>query len=94
MCRAIFLFYGNGDIGEEGIGFVFPDQRTAVSVSGNGKNSAVVFHRDDSAVDRDSAFDPFQISKMRDIVHSVDAGAFITITEVADVFKANIEREG
>ena len=38
--------------------------------------------------------DRFQISKMRDIVHSVDAGAFITITEVADVFKANIEREG
>ena len=34
--------------------------------------------------------DRFQISKMRDIVHSVDEGAYITITEVADVFKANI----
>ena len=36
--------------------------------------------------------DRFQIAKMRDIVHSLDESAFITITEVADVFKANIER--
>lgn len=36
--------------------------------------------------------DRFQISKMRDIVHGVDSGAFITITEVADVFKANIDK--
>lgn len=36
--------------------------------------------------------DRFQISKMRDIVHSVDEGAFITITEVADVFKSNITK--
>ena len=35
--------------------------------------------------------DRFQIAKMTDIVHSVDKGAFITITEVADVFKSNIE---
>lgn len=34
--------------------------------------------------------DRFQISKMRDIVHNIDAGAFITITEVADVFKSNM----
>lgn len=34
--------------------------------------------------------DRFQISKLRDIVHSVDDKAYITITEVADVFKANI----
>lgn len=34
--------------------------------------------------------DRFQISKMRDIVHYIDEGAFITITEVADVFKANM----
>ena len=33
--------------------------------------------------------DRFQISKMRDIVHSIDDKAFITITEVADVFKVN-----
>lgn len=37
--------------------------------------------------------DRFQISKMRDIVHSVDEGAYITITEVADVFKANMDRK-
>jgi uncharacterized membrane-anchored protein YitT (DUF2179 family) len=36
--------------------------------------------------------DRFQISKMRDIVHSVDEEAFITITEVADVFKSNIDK--
>ncbi len=36
--------------------------------------------------------DRFQISKMTDIVHSVDKGAFITITEVADVFKSNIDK--
>ena len=34
--------------------------------------------------------DRFQISKMREIVHAVDEKAYITITEVADVFKANI----
>ena len=34
--------------------------------------------------------DRFQISKMRDIVHSIDNSAYITITEVADIFKANM----
>jgi len=34
--------------------------------------------------------DRFQISKMREIVHSVDEKAYITISEVADVFKANM----
>ena len=36
--------------------------------------------------------DRFQISKMKDIVHYIDEAAFITITEVADVFKSNIDR--
>lgn len=31
----------------------------------------------------------FQISRMRNIVHDVDPKAFLTITEVADVFKSN-----
>ena len=31
----------------------------------------------------------FQISKMRDIVHTIDPKAFVTISEVADMFKAN-----
>ena len=30
----------------------------------------------------------FQISKMRNIVHEVDPHAYMTITEVADVFKS------
>ena len=34
--------------------------------------------------------DRFQISKMRDIVHMTDKKAYITITEVADVFKNNM----
>lgn len=34
--------------------------------------------------------DRFQISKMREIVHSIDEKAYITITEVADVFKINM----
>lgn len=34
--------------------------------------------------------DRFQISKMREIVHSVDEKAYITISEVADVFKINM----
>ena len=34
--------------------------------------------------------DRFQISKMREIVHGIDEKAFITITEVADVFKTNM----
>jgi len=37
--------------------------------------------------------DRFQISRMKDIVHKIDKEAFITITEVADVFKANMEKE-
>ena len=36
--------------------------------------------------------DRFQISTMREIVHNIDEEAFITITEVADVFKANIDK--
>ena len=36
--------------------------------------------------------DRFQISKMKNIVHGIDEGAFITITEVADVFKANMTK--
>lgn len=31
----------------------------------------------------------FQISKMRNIIHEIDPKAFVTISEVADVFKAN-----
>ena len=34
--------------------------------------------------------DRFQISKMRELVHQIDETAFITITEVADVYKANM----
>ena len=36
--------------------------------------------------------DRFQISKMKDIVHEIDESAFITITEVADVFKSNMSK--
>lgn len=46
-----------------------------------------------SKVDKTAIYfilDRFQISKMKDIVHTIDGSAFITITEVADVFKANI----
>lgn len=31
----------------------------------------------------------FQISKLKDIVHGIDASAYVTISEVADVFKKN-----
>lgn len=37
--------------------------------------------------------DRFQISKMRSIVQRTDQNAFITITEVADVFKSNIDNK-
>lgn len=37
--------------------------------------------------------DRFQISKMTDVVHFIDKGAFITISEVADVFKSNMTME-
>lgn len=36
--------------------------------------------------------DRFQIIKMKNIVHDIDENAFITITEVADVFKANMSK--
>lgn len=35
----------------------------------------------------------FQVGKMREIVHKIDKGAYISITEVADVFGANNGRE-
>ena len=35
----------------------------------------------------------FQISRMKDIVHELDPTAFITINEVADVFRVNQERK-
>ena len=31
----------------------------------------------------------FQISRMRNIIHTIDPSAFVTISEVADVFKSN-----
>lgn len=31
----------------------------------------------------------FQVTKMRDIVHKIDPSAYITISEVADIYKAN-----
>ena len=34
--------------------------------------------------------DRFQISKMTDIIHEIDPYAFVTISEVADVFKSNM----
>ena len=33
----------------------------------------------------------FQISRMRQIVHTIDPRAYMTITEVADVFKSDKE---
>lgn len=35
----------------------------------------------------------FQIGKMREIVHSVDPGAYISITEVADIFGAKQKKD-
>ena len=35
----------------------------------------------------------FQIAKMKDIVHSLDPNAYITITEVADVYPANQRKQ-
>lgn len=31
----------------------------------------------------------FQIAKMRTLIHAIDPKAFVTISEVADVFKSN-----
>ncbi len=31
----------------------------------------------------------FQVSKMRNIVHEIDPNAYISISEIADVFKIN-----
>ncbi len=36
----------------------------------------------------------FQVAKMRDIVHAIDPAAFITISEVADVFISNQDKQG
>ncbi len=34
----------------------------------------------------------FQVAKMREIVHAIDKGAYITISEVADVFASNQDK--
>ena len=31
----------------------------------------------------------FQVTKMKNIVHEIDPGAYISISEVADVYKSN-----
>ena len=38
--------------------------------------------------------DRFQIARIRNIVHSIDPRAFMTIHEVADVFKSNSSEPG
>ena len=35
----------------------------------------------------------FQISKMRDIIHLIDESAYVTISEVADIFKSTGNKE-
>ena len=35
----------------------------------------------------------FQIARMRDIVHALDPNAYITISDVADVYPANQRKE-
>lgn len=35
----------------------------------------------------------FQVARMKDIVHGIDASAYITINEIADVFPANTNKE-
>ncbi|MBP1576589.1 MAG: YitT family protein, partial [Oscillospiraceae bacterium] len=35
----------------------------------------------------------FQITRMKDIVHEIDPGAYIIINEVADVFSNNLKQE-
>lgn len=35
----------------------------------------------------------FQVPKMKDIVHEIDPGAYITISEVADIFASNLKSE-
>lgn len=35
----------------------------------------------------------FQVPRLKDIVHRLDASAYITISEVADVFQTNIEKD-
>ena len=33
----------------------------------------------------------FQVAKMKDLIHEIDPSAYITISEVADVFSANFD---
>ena len=34
----------------------------------------------------------FQVSRMKELVHDIDPSAFITISEVADVYAANQDK--
>lgn len=59
----------------------FESGMTRINVQGgySGNNKTMIYF----VVNR------FEVTKMREIVHDVDPSAFITITEVADVFSAN-----
>uniref|UniRef100_UPI003FED8635 DUF2179 domain-containing protein n=1 Tax=Agathobacter sp. TaxID=2021311 RepID=UPI003FED8635 len=35
----------------------------------------------------------FQVGRMTEIIHEIDPGAYISLTEVADIYAANLDKE-
>ena len=78
--KAVMIITDKGDEISDILIRSFDSGTTKISAKGgysNGDKNVIYF-----VVNR------FQIAKMKDIVHTIDPKAFMTITEVADVFKS------
>lgn len=79
--KEVMIITEKGDEISEGLSREFECGTTKIQARGgysNGDKTVVYF-----VVNR------FQVSRMRNIVHEIDPKAFVTISEVADIFKAN-----
>lgn len=77
--KGVMIVTSKGEDVSNALMFAFESGTTKISAKGGytGKDKTVIYF----VVNR------FQISRMRQIVHAIDPKAFMTISEVADVFK-------
>ncbi len=78
--KGVMIITSKGEDVSNALMLAFDTGTTKISAKGGytGKNKTVIYF----VVNR------FQISRMRQIVHAIDSEAYMTISEVADVFKS------
>ncbi len=78
--KGVMIITSKGEDVSNALMLAFDTGTTKISAKGGytGKNKTVIYF----VVNR------FQISRMRQIVHAIDSDAYMTISEVADVFKS------